>query len=205
MGSIISIGIASGPALGGIIIGTVGWRWVFLVNLPIGLAALAMVSIFVPPLHTTHPNQIFDLPGAGVMFFTLGAFAAAMTLGQDAGFGDPLVLGLLVVSALGLAVFVFVEQHSAQPMVDLSLFNDFLFNINLFMGLLVSTVLAGLFIPSLLSAIGEGLSHGAGGGVDDDRSVGNGIACTTGGDAVGSLWFAQHQHFGTGGGVHWLP
>ena len=146
MGSIVSIGIASGPPLGGLIIGTVGWHWVFLVNIPIGILALIFISRFVPELHATNPDQRFDLAGALIMFAVLGVYAIAMTLGQDQGFSNPLVVTLLILALAGLAIFVWVEKRQKYPMIDLSLFRNFLFNLNLMMGFLTSIVLAGLFI-----------------------------------------------------------
>ncbi|MCE1253811.1 MAG: MFS transporter [Anaerolineae bacterium] len=146
MGSIVSIGIASGPPLGGLIIGTVGWHWVFLVNIPIGIMALIFITRFVPELHATNRNQRFDLAGAVIMFAVLSVYALAMTLGQDQGFTNTLVLSLLAVAFAGLVFFVWVEKNQKYPMIDLSLFKNFLFNLNLMMGFLTSIVLAGLFI-----------------------------------------------------------
>ena len=146
MGSMIAIGIASGPPVGGMIIGAFGWHWVFLVNVPIGLISLAFIARFVPTLPAYHTDQRFDVAGALIMFFTLGCYALAMTLGQDNGFGSPMVIALMGVALAGLVVFLIVEQRIDQPMIDFSLFRNFLFDLNLLMGLLVSSVLAGLFI-----------------------------------------------------------
>ncbi|HEY3345647.1 MAG TPA: MFS transporter [Anaerolineaceae bacterium] len=146
MGSIMAVGIASGPPLGGLIIGALSWHWVFLVNVPIGLISLAFVTRFVPKLPAPNAQQRFDLPGALIMFFTLGAYALAMTLGQDRGFSDPYVLALLGVGLAGVIVFIVVERRLADPMIDFHIFRSFLFDLNLIMGFLVSSVLAGLFI-----------------------------------------------------------
>jgi MFS family permease len=76
----------------------------------------------------------------------LGAYALAMTLGQDHGFTNLTVLILLGFGLVGLVIFVLVERRMTHPMIDFSLFRNFLFDLNLLMGLLVSSVLAGLFI-----------------------------------------------------------
>ncbi len=146
MGSMIAIGIASGPPVGGMIIGAFSWHWVFLVNVPIGLISLIFIIRFVPTLPPPRAGQRFDLPGAAIMFLTLGCYALAMTLGQIRGFGDSLVLSLMAAALASLVAFVLVERRISQPMIDFSLFRNFLFNLNLVMGLLVSTVLSGLFI-----------------------------------------------------------
>lgn len=81
-GTIVAIGIALGPPLGGIIIGLIGWHWVFLVNLPVGIIALIIVTRFLPSLPAKQPDQRFDILGAMLMFTTLGCYALGMTLGQ---------------------------------------------------------------------------------------------------------------------------
>ncbi|MDR3589686.1 MAG: MFS transporter, partial [Negativicutes bacterium] len=146
LGSILAIGIAAGPPLGGLIIGTVGWHWIFLVNVPIGIVSLIFVLRFVPILPAHDTQQRFDLAGAVILFVALGAYALAMTLGQDHGFIYPPVLILLGFGLVGLVIFVLVERRMTHPMIDFSLFRNFLFDLNLLMGLLVSSVLAGLFI-----------------------------------------------------------
>ena len=146
MGSILAVGIASGPPLGGLIIGVLSWHWIFLVNVPLGLISLAFIIRFVPSLPAHNKQQRFDLAGAVIMFITLSAYALAMTLGQDRGFSNPTVLSLIGAGLAGLVLFFVVERRIEQPMIDFSLFRNFLFDLNLLMGFLVSTVLAGLFI-----------------------------------------------------------
>lgn len=145
-GTIVSVGIALGPPLGGVIIGLAGWHWVFLVNLPIGAAALIIVSRFLPSLPARNPDQRFDVPGAVLMFITLGSYALGMTLGQRQGFDSAVPQTLLITAAVGLAAFVILESRVKQPMIDLSLFKNVLFDLNLLMGWLVFIVMSGAFI-----------------------------------------------------------
>jgi EmrB/QacA subfamily drug resistance transporter len=146
IGSIVSIGIALGPSVGGVLVGLVSWRSIFLVNVPIGVAAILAVWKMVPNLPPRTQDRHFDLPGALVVFATLAAYALGMTLGQSRGFQDGLILVLLGASAAGLVAFVAVESRMKQPMLDLRLFADPVFGINLLMGLLVFVVMAGMFI-----------------------------------------------------------
>ena len=146
IGSVVSIGFALGPSLGGILVGLVSWRAIFLVNVPIGVAAVLAVWKMVPDLPPRTQDRRFDLMGAFVMFATLAAYALGMTLGQDRGFQDGLILALLAASGVGLGVFLGVESRAKQPMLNLRLFRDPIFGINLLMGLLVFVVIAGLFI-----------------------------------------------------------
>jgi EmrB/QacA subfamily drug resistance transporter len=146
IGSVVSIGFALGPSLGGILVGLVSWRAIFLVNVPIGVAAVLAVWKMVPDLPPRTQDRRFDLMGAFVMFATLAAYALGMTLGQDRGFQNGLILALLAASGVGLGVFLAVESRAKQPMLNLRLFRDPIFGINLLMGLLVFVVIASLFI-----------------------------------------------------------
>lgn len=155
-GAIVSVGIALGPTLGGVLIGLVGWRSVFLVNVPVGILAALIVWRVVPASAQGAPGQRFDLAGALLGFLTLGSYALGMTLGQRAGFGDALVVALLVAAGAGLVAFVLVESRVRQPMIDLSLFRNVLFGVNLLMGLLVFVLIAGFFIMPFFLELVQG-------------------------------------------------
>jgi EmrB/QacA subfamily drug resistance transporter len=145
-GSIVSVGIALGPTVGGVMIGRLGWHSVFLVNVPIGVVALSIVWRVVPPSARGGPGQGFDVAGALVLLVTLVCYTLGMTLSQRAGFGDVHVIGLLAAAVIGLGLFLFTETRTEQPMIDLGLFRNALFGINLLMGFVMFIVLAGLFI-----------------------------------------------------------
>ncbi|MEN4011515.1 MAG: MFS transporter [Bellilinea sp.] len=146
VGSIVSIGIAIGPPLGGLILELASWQWIFLVNLPVGVLALAIVARFIPNLPPARSHQTFDRLGGILLFLTLALYALGMTSGQGIGFGAPVVIAALVAAGLGLALFLLVESRVAQPMVDLKLFSNTLFSMNLLMAFLVFIVMAGFFI-----------------------------------------------------------
>lgn len=145
IGSTVSVGIAIGPPTGGLLIGLVGWRSIFLVNVPVGILAVMVINRFVPS-STTRPGQRFDAAGAVILFFTMGSYALGMTLGQDRGFGQPLVMFLLAAAVAGLALFLWAENRASQPMIDLRMFRNVLFSLNLLMGFLVFITMAGMFI-----------------------------------------------------------
>ncbi len=145
IGSTVSVGIAAGPPLGGVLIGLAGWHSIFLINVPVGIAAVAVVSRFTPS-SPARPGQRFDAAGAAILFVTLATYAGGMTLAQDQGLEAPLARGLLLVALVGLVVFLTVERRVRQPMIDLSMFRNPLFSLNLAMGFLVFVVLSGAFI-----------------------------------------------------------
>jgi len=144
-GTVVSLGISLGPTLGGVLIGGVGWRAIFLVNLPVGVIGLAMVRRFVPDWHPPG-GQRFDAIGAVMMFATLVTLALGLTFGPTTGWDDPAILALLAGAVAGLVVFLIVEARRNQPMVDLRLFRDPIFSISLLTGLMVFIIIAGMFV-----------------------------------------------------------
>lgn len=157
-GTAVSAGVAFGPPLGGLLIGLAGWRSIFWVNIPVGLLALLTVWRFIPNIPPRQRNQQFDLPGAFILLITLGCYALGMTYGQSTGFANNTVLVLLGTALIGLVIFLNVERRTPQPMVDLSLFRNRLFSINLVMGFLVFFTLAGNFILPFFLNLVEGYS-----------------------------------------------
>jgi EmrB/QacA subfamily drug resistance transporter len=144
-GSIVSVGIVAGPVLGGLLIGAFSWRWIFYVNLPIGVLGSIMVARFVPDFRPSG-EQRFDYLGAGSLFVSLMALLLSLTLGQQAGFAESRVLLLFAIWLVFLAIFVLVERRSSQPMIDLSLFRNRLFSINLITGFITFISIAGTII-----------------------------------------------------------
>lgn len=159
-GGIISLGIVAGPALGGFILQTLSWRWIFFVNLPTGIVALVLVLIFLPPLKPQEKHETFDIVGALIVGVGLLCFALALTIGQNLGFTAPLIWVLLVLALLALPLFIWVERRVKYPMIDLSLFQLPSFSLNLLTGLLTFVAIAGvvLLLPFYLELV-MGLSQ----------------------------------------------
>lgn len=145
VGSVVSIGIVIGPTLGGILIEGFSWHWIFFVNLPVGIIGTILVWRFVP-LTQPEGEQKFDYWGGVTLFVALISLLLALTLGQNWGFTDRRVLFLLVLSLIGTLFFVGIERSTAQPMIELSLFNNRLLNINLITGFLAFMSVAGALI-----------------------------------------------------------
>jgi EmrB/QacA subfamily drug resistance transporter len=146
IGTTVSVGIALGPTLGGIILGLAGWRWIFLVNLPVGIFAWLVVRRQVPDDPPAAPGERFDIPGMLLMFLALGAYTIGMTMGQRLGFARPLVLLLLSTGAVAMIGFLALERRVRAPMLDLTLFHNLPFALNLCMGFLIFVVMGGMFL-----------------------------------------------------------
>jgi EmrB/QacA subfamily drug resistance transporter len=119
----IAAALGLGPTLGGVLAEYLSWRYVFYVNVPIGIAALAWGARVIPG-RSRRPGQRLDWPGAVTAFIFLAALLLFANRGQDWGWTSPAV-GALAGVAVGFGVvFVRIEQTSAQPMLDLSLFGS---------------------------------------------------------------------------------
>lgn len=140
-----------GPAVGSAIVSTIGWRWVFTINVPIGLAAMILLAI---SLRETIPKEKrpLDWLGALILATALGAlmFAVAVGGGQR-GWGDPLISALFAVAALGLATFVYQQQRTREPLLPMSLFRLRIIAVSSAVSVLfgVSLIAAGAFGPLL--------------------------------------------------------
>lgn len=145
MGTIVSVGIAMGPSLGGFIIEFLSWHWIFFVNLPVGIVGTLMVIKFVADVRPTG-HQKFDIWGALILFVCLLALLIGMTIGQQLTFNHPLVYALLVVWFVLLVLFIVVEWKTQQPMINLRLFKNSVFSINLTNGFISFFGLSGIFI-----------------------------------------------------------
>jgi EmrB/QacA subfamily drug resistance transporter len=145
IGSLVSVGIVAGPVLGGFLISALSWRWIFYVNLPIGIVGSLMVARFVPALKPTG-RQRFDYLGAFTLFVSLMALLLALTFGQRVGFSAPPILSLFAVWLIFSIIFLTIEWRSRQPMIDLSLFRNRLFSVNLVTGFITFISVAGTFI-----------------------------------------------------------
>ncbi|KQY52288.1 MFS transporter [Lysobacter sp. Root494] len=138
LGTMSAVGTALGPSLGGLLIAAVGWRAVFLINLPLGLIALGLAYRALPADAPHDRRTSFDLVGSGLLAGTLVAYALSMTLGK-ATFG-PKSIALLVIAFLAAALFVSMQSRVRSPLVRMSLFSDRAISAGFAMSALVTTV-----------------------------------------------------------------
>jgi EmrB/QacA subfamily drug resistance transporter len=144
-GTMVSVGIVVGPTLGGVLINALSWHWIFFVNLPVGIIGTWMVIRFVPNFKPVG-RQNFDYLGAVVLFVSLLALLLALTVGQSLGFTAPAILALFAVWLVFLALFILIELRVSEPMVDLELFSNRLFSVNLVTGFATFVAIAGTLI-----------------------------------------------------------
>ena len=156
--SCVTAGVALGPTIGAFIIHLAGWRWMFLLNIPVGLAALSIVARAIPDFPATPARLPFDWLGTVLVAAALGGFSLALTWGQRQGFDSVLQLTLLAAAGALLLAFLFVETQVDGPILDLKLFANTPFSAGLAMSCLAFTVLGAtsLTMPFFLQ-LGLGL------------------------------------------------
>jgi EmrB/QacA subfamily drug resistance transporter len=143
---LISLGAAAGPALGGFILHALNWRWIFFVNIPVGLLSLVLVRIYVPDLQPKNRNEKFDSIGAALLGITMLAFVLAMTFTQTQGLFSVPVISLLSFFIAALIMFIWTEKHVVHPMLDLSLFGNSGFTLNLLTGFITFVCISGILL-----------------------------------------------------------
>ncbi|MBT7152751.1 MAG: MFS transporter [Deltaproteobacteria bacterium] len=154
-GAVVSVGIAIGPSLGGLIISQLSWRWIFFVNLPVGILGTLMVLRFVHSLNPTR-KQKFDYVGAVALFFSLACLLLGMTLGQQIGFNRLPVYVLLGGWLVLMGLFIWIEWRTREPMINLDMFKNRLLSINLtnafisFIGISGTIILLPFYLQNIL-------------------------------------------------------
>jgi EmrB/QacA subfamily drug resistance transporter len=120
-GMIISVAFVIGPILGGAII-PLGWRFIFFINIPIGLVGTIWAWIQLKELNILPKHQKFDFKGTILFSIGILAFLLALTFGGSIGWLSIITIILFLVAVLFITLFVFVENRTEHPMLDLRLF-----------------------------------------------------------------------------------
>ncbi|MBN1686672.1 MAG: MFS transporter [Spirochaetales bacterium] len=129
MGAVAGLGLLGGPAFGGLCLDLLGWQSFFYLRIPFVVITLIMALVLLQRDTTRESKAKFDLPGAVIFFFSLSSLLFVLTQGRRLGWGSPWILGLSCTGTLLLISFIIVEKKRAQPVLDLQIFRNRLFNI----------------------------------------------------------------------------
>lgn len=129
-GAVFGLSVLIGPAVGGLLTDTVGWQWVFFVNLPVGAVASFLVWRYLPRYHLGGDRPSIDYLGATLFATALVPILVGLTNKQSAEWTDASVGGLIVIGVVVLLAFIVVEARAREPIVPLSLFRVRAFSVS---------------------------------------------------------------------------
>ncbi|GHO51049.1 MFS transporter [Ktedonospora formicarum] len=123
-GGVAGLGLIAGPVLGGLLVQGENWRWIFLVNIPLGILALILTVLFVPEEREANERVPVDWPGllllsSGLLFLLFG-----FTQAGDEGWTNKVVIGCILLGIILLGLFVVIERRVRWPLIDLTLFRN---------------------------------------------------------------------------------
>jgi EmrB/QacA subfamily drug resistance transporter len=140
-----ALALAIGPLVGGLLTEHIDWSWIFFVNVPVGIAAIAASFLFIDESKDMSHEQRLDLPGLLTSGVGLFALTFALIEGNGRGWTSGLVLGSFAAAAVLLVAFVLLERHQRLPMLDLSLFRSRTFTGANIVVLMVALAMFGVF------------------------------------------------------------
>lgn len=136
------IGFAAGSPAGGLLVEHLSWRWVFLVNIPIGLIVLVLSGIFLQKRPRV-ASELFDIPGAAFSFLGFGCLLYALNIIQSNYQSAGLAAMSFLPAVIMLSAFIFWEKRTRQPLLDLSIFSNIHLSLGLIAYMLVVLIING--------------------------------------------------------------
>jgi MFS family permease len=137
--------LSAGPAIGGLVLDALDWRWVFWINVPVGLAGTILGWFVLPPTKDLPDDSRFDWKGALLIAPALTALIAVLNEGYAWGASSSALLGCALLAVILLTLFVRSEKRAEVPLIDLTLFRQRSFTAGNIAGLMCYAALFGLF------------------------------------------------------------
>ncbi len=151
-GAAQAVGLSIGPSVGGFLIGTLGWQWVFFIAVPFGILGTVVAWFVLPQTQIAESESLvrkerFDWGGAAIFGLAVGLALLALTYGNSWGWTSPRLIGVALAAPLALAIFAVIERRHSFPLIDLHLFRSRTFSTGIVSGLLsYAALFGGLFV-----------------------------------------------------------
>ena len=157
-GAVFGASLALGPIVGGALVSTAGWRWIFLMNIPLGLAAIALTLRFVPESRAPKPRR-FDPVGQALVIVLLAAVTYGIIEAPNAGWTAPRILVAFAAAAIALLGLLRYEPRRQEPLIDLRFFRSVPFSSSIGLAVAAFASFGGfLFLNTLYLQDVRGLS-----------------------------------------------
>ncbi|MEK4062089.1 MULTISPECIES: MDR family MFS transporter [Paenibacillus] len=163
-GAVFGISSVIGPLLGAYITEYVGWQWIFYINLPIGIVAFILISMFYKE-SVSHAKQRIDWGGAFTLVGSVICLMFALELGGNQyAWDSPVILGLFAGFAVLLIAFLFIERTAAEPIISFAMFRKKLFATSSIIGLFYGSafIVATVYIPIYVQGVYGGSATNSG-------------------------------------------
>jgi EmrB/QacA subfamily drug resistance transporter len=122
-GAVFGLSLALGPVVGGVLVSTIGWRAIFWINVPVGIAAIVLTQCFISESRAPRARR-FDPAGQALVIVTLATLTYALIEGPHRGWGSALIVSLFAVAVAAAATLVVVESRREQPLLDVRFFRS---------------------------------------------------------------------------------
>ncbi|HEY7198814.1 MAG TPA: MDR family MFS transporter [Candidatus Dormibacteraeota bacterium] len=154
-GAVFGISSIFGPTLGGWITDNLGWRWVFYVNIPVGVLAVALIAATLPFVRSQARLRDIDFLGALTMAAGLTPILIGLTITNTHSWTSPEVIGLIASGLVLMALFLLIEGRAREPIVPLSLWRNRVYTVATMVGVLSSFGMFGtiIFVPLIFQGV----------------------------------------------------
>jgi EmrB/QacA subfamily drug resistance transporter len=164
-GAVFGVSMALGPVMGGALVSSVGWEWIFLINIPLGLAAIILTLLIIPESKAPRARR-FDPLGQVLVIVLLASVTYGIIEGPSAGWSSPAILTSFTASAISLLALLLYEPRREEPLIDLRFFRSIPFSSSIALSVAAFAAFGGfLFLNTLylqdvraLSPVGAGLA-----------------------------------------------
>ncbi len=155
LSSVFGLANVLGPVLGGFITGFVGWRWVFFINIPVGLTAIYLLLSYFPHMEEVLKERIIDYRGIITLIASLSAMFLALTFIENPNILRSLLIVLFIFSGVMVAAFLYLEKRAREPILPLRLFKKSVFNVSAVAMFLSSAVMfcGIIYLPLFIQGV----------------------------------------------------
>jgi len=156
MGGVFAISSVAGPLLGGWFTDSIGWRWAFWMNIPLGILAIASAAFFLRLPKNTNRNPKIDIVGIVLLAIASTCLVLMTTWGGNTyDWDSPVIIGLIIGAIVAGIAFWFMERRAAEPIMPLHLFKQRNFNLTTSVGLILGVAMFGAlaYLPTYLQMV----------------------------------------------------